>query len=114
MRRCSAIWVLQPGPNLAHYPPGIRLTGVDLGPAMLACARACAAALGLTVDLVAAAAGPSRHRRNVPGPTPGGQVILIDLVAAINQVLLRSNACGKGHRAVRRRLPDPPSASARP
>ena len=39
------------GLNLPHYPLGIRLTGVDLSPLMLAAARERAADLGLTVDL---------------------------------------------------------------
>lgn len=39
------------GLNLAHYPPGVRLTGVDLSPGMLAVARARAAAAGHDVDL---------------------------------------------------------------
>ncbi len=39
------------GRNLAHYPPGVRLTGVDLSPAMLALARRRAAELGVDADL---------------------------------------------------------------
>jgi ubiquinone/menaquinone biosynthesis C-methylase UbiE len=39
------------GRNLALYPPGIRLTAIDLSPAMLALARERAAAAGLEVDL---------------------------------------------------------------
>ncbi|MFJ6675024.1 class I SAM-dependent methyltransferase [Actinosynnema sp. NPDC091369] len=39
------------GLNLPHYPPGVRLTGLDFSPAMLDRARARAAALGLDVAL---------------------------------------------------------------
>jgi ubiquinone/menaquinone biosynthesis C-methylase UbiE len=39
------------GRNLAHYPAGIRLTGVDFSPAMLALARGRAAELGRDVVL---------------------------------------------------------------
>ena len=39
------------GQNLAHYPDGVEVTGVDLSPAMLAHARARAAALGLDAVL---------------------------------------------------------------
>src|SRR5438046_1176783 len=39
------------GLNLPHYPDGIRLTGVDLSPAMLAIARDRAAQLGRHVEL---------------------------------------------------------------
>jgi len=39
------------GLNLPFYPPGVRLTGVDLSPAMLTAARARAAALGRHADL---------------------------------------------------------------
>ncbi|NUT53982.1 MAG: class I SAM-dependent methyltransferase [Saccharothrix sp.] len=39
------------GLNLPHYPPGVRLTGLDLSPAMLDLARARAAELGLDVTL---------------------------------------------------------------
>ena len=44
------------GLNLPHYPPGIRLTGVDLSPVMLAVSGKRAADLGLTVELREAAA----------------------------------------------------------
>ena len=44
------------GLNLPHYPPGTRLTGVDLSPVMLAAAATRAADLGLSVDLSEAAA----------------------------------------------------------
>jgi ubiquinone/menaquinone biosynthesis C-methylase UbiE len=37
------------GLNLRHYPPGVRLTGLDFSPAMLDRARARAAELGLDV-----------------------------------------------------------------
>ena len=40
------------GLNLAHYPAGINLTGIDLSPDMLAVARDRAANLGLDVTLV--------------------------------------------------------------
>lgn len=39
------------GLNLGHYPPGVRLTGIDLSPAMLAIARARSATLSIEVDL---------------------------------------------------------------
>ncbi|MGW4058602.1 class I SAM-dependent methyltransferase [Amycolatopsis sp. NPDC004747] len=39
------------GRNFAHYPAGIRLTGIDLSPAMLELARARAAELGREVEL---------------------------------------------------------------
>ncbi|HYY81407.1 MAG TPA: class I SAM-dependent methyltransferase [Actinomycetes bacterium] len=39
------------GRNLPHYPQGIRLTGVEFSPAMLALARRRADELGLKVDL---------------------------------------------------------------
>jgi ubiquinone/menaquinone biosynthesis C-methylase UbiE len=38
------------GKNLRHYPPGCRLTGVDLSPAMLALARRRATRLGLAAE----------------------------------------------------------------
>jgi ubiquinone/menaquinone biosynthesis C-methylase UbiE len=40
------------GANLAHYPAGVRLLGVDASPAMLARARARAAELGVELDAV--------------------------------------------------------------
>jgi ubiquinone/menaquinone biosynthesis C-methylase UbiE len=39
------------GRNLPHYPPDVRLTGVDLSPRMLEVARRQAAALGRAIDL---------------------------------------------------------------
>ncbi|HXT45506.1 MAG TPA: class I SAM-dependent methyltransferase [Pseudonocardiaceae bacterium] len=39
------------GLNIALYPPGVALTGIDLSPAMLAIARRRARELGRTVDL---------------------------------------------------------------
>ena len=39
------------GLNLPFYPPGVRLTGVDLSPAMLVAARVRAAELGRDADL---------------------------------------------------------------
>jgi ubiquinone/menaquinone biosynthesis C-methylase UbiE len=100
------------GLNLPHYPPGARLSGVDLSPAMLAAASRRAAELGLTVDLreavaeqlpfddgsfdtvvctlslcsvaddAAAIAEMSRVLR------PGGLLLLLDHVAATNRLLL--------------------------
>ena len=51
--------------GLPHYPDGVRLTGVDWSPAMLAIARERAAALGREADL-----------------RPGGRLLLADHVAA--------------------------------
>lgn len=39
------------GRNLAHYPPQVHLTGIDLSPAMLDRARARASSLGRSIDL---------------------------------------------------------------
>ena len=39
------------GRNLAHYPPDVHLTGIDLSPAMLDRARARASSLGRSIDL---------------------------------------------------------------
>src|SRR5947209_13702887 len=39
------------GLNLPHYPAGIRLTGVEVSPAMLALAEDRAAGLGIDADL---------------------------------------------------------------
>jgi ubiquinone/menaquinone biosynthesis C-methylase UbiE len=39
------------GANLPHYPPGVRITGIDLSPAMLAVARDRARDLGVAADL---------------------------------------------------------------
>jgi ubiquinone/menaquinone biosynthesis C-methylase UbiE len=100
------------GLNLPHYPPGVRLTGVDLSPVMLAAAAKRAADLGLTVDLSEAdaehlpfddasfdtvvctlslcsvaderAAIAEMHRVL----RPGGQLLLLDHVAATNRLLL--------------------------
>jgi ubiquinone/menaquinone biosynthesis C-methylase UbiE len=44
------------GLNLSYYPAGIRLTGIDLSPAMLGIARDRATALGLAADLREASA----------------------------------------------------------
>ncbi len=38
------------GRNLGHYPPGVRLTGIELSPAMVEIARRRAAALGRDAD----------------------------------------------------------------
>jgi ubiquinone/menaquinone biosynthesis C-methylase UbiE len=100
------------GLNLPHYPPGVRLTGVDLSPVMLAAAVKRAADLGLTVDL------RERPAENLPFEDasfdtvvctlalcsvvddaaaigemyrvlrPGGQLLLLDHVAATNPTLL--------------------------
>jgi ubiquinone/menaquinone biosynthesis C-methylase UbiE len=100
------------GLNLPHYPPGVRLTGADLSPVMLAAAAKRAADLGLTVDLRDAEA------EHLPFPDasfdtvvctlslcsvaddraaiaemhrvlrPGGQLLLLDHVAAPNRILL--------------------------
>ena len=39
------------GRNLRHYPPGVRLTGIELSPGMLEIARGEATRLGLATDL---------------------------------------------------------------
>jgi ubiquinone/menaquinone biosynthesis C-methylase UbiE len=100
------------GLNLLHYPPDVRLTGVDLSPAMLAAAANRAADLGRTVELSEADA------EHLPFPDasfdtavctlslcsvaddraviaemhrvlrPGGQLLLLDHVAATNRFLL--------------------------
>jgi ubiquinone/menaquinone biosynthesis C-methylase UbiE len=100
------------GLNLPHYPPGVRLTAVDLSPVMLAAAAKRAADLGLSVELREAqaerlpfddasfdtvvctlslcsvaddkAAIGEMHRVL----RPGGQLLLLDHVAATNRILL--------------------------
>lgn len=100
------------GLNLPHYPPGIRLTGVDLSPVMLAAARKRAADLGLAVELAEAAAEDLPYEDASFGTVvctlslcsvaddqaaitemhrvlrPGGHLLLLDHVAAENRVLL--------------------------
>lgn len=94
------------GLNLPHYPPDVRLTGVDLSPEMLEQARARASALGRPIQLREADA----HDLPFPGGTfdtvvctyalcsvhddrraiaemarvlvPGGRLILLDHVAS--------------------------------
>jgi len=94
------------GLNLAYYPQGITLTGIDLSTAMLAIARDRARALGLEVSLREASAealpfpGASFDTVvctvslcNIPGDRaaiaemyrvlrPGGRLILLDHVAS--------------------------------
>ena len=100
------------GLNLPHYPPGVRLTGVDLSPVMLAAAAKRAVDLGLTVDLREAVAERlpfddasfdtvvcTLSLCSVADDTaaigemhrvlrPGGQLLLLDHVAATNRILL--------------------------
>ncbi len=100
------------GLNLPHYPPGVRLTGVDLSPVMLTAAAKRAADLGLTVELSEADAEhlplsdasfdtvvctlslcSVAHDRAAIAEMyrvlrPGGQLLLLDHVAATNRVLL--------------------------
>jgi ubiquinone/menaquinone biosynthesis C-methylase UbiE len=100
------------GLNLPHYPPGTRLSGVDLSPTMLAAAGKRAVDLGLNVDLAEApaeqlpydsasfdtvictlslcsvandrAAIAEMHRVL----RPGGRLVLLDHVAANNRLIL--------------------------
>jgi ubiquinone/menaquinone biosynthesis C-methylase UbiE len=100
------------GLNLPHYPPGTRLTGVDLSPTMLAAAAKRAADLGVAIELAEApaerlpydedsfdtvictlslcsvlddqAAIAEMHRVL----RPGGRLVLLDHVAANNRLLL--------------------------
>jgi ubiquinone/menaquinone biosynthesis C-methylase UbiE len=100
------------GLNLPHYPPGIRLTGIDLSPAMLTATGRRAAGLGMTVDLREAPAERipfDDHTFDTVVCTlslcsvaddaaaiaemyrvlrPGGQLLLLDHVAATNPILL--------------------------
>lgn len=100
------------GLNLPHYPAGVRLTAVDLSPVMLAAAGNRAADLGLAVDLSTAEAEhlpfddtsfdtvvctlslcSMADDRAAIGEMhrvlrPGGQLLLLDHVAATNRFLL--------------------------
>src|SRR6266540_1912687 len=100
------------GLNLPHYPPGVRLTGVDLSPVMLAAAAKRAADFGLTVELSEATAErlpfddasfdtvvctlslcSVADDRAAIGEMhrvlrPGGQLLLLAHVAATNRILL--------------------------
>jgi ubiquinone/menaquinone biosynthesis C-methylase UbiE len=100
------------GLNLPHYPPGIRLTGVDLSPVMLAAAGKRAADLGRHVDLAEAAAehlpyddasfdtvvctlslcSVTDDRATITEMhrvlRTGGRLLLLDHIAAENRVLL--------------------------
>jgi ubiquinone/menaquinone biosynthesis C-methylase UbiE len=100
------------GLNLSHYPAGVRLTAVDVSPAMLAVARKRAADLGVPVELSEADAGElpfpdasfdtvvcTLALCSVPDDRaaiaemnrvlrPGGQLLLLDHVAATNPILL--------------------------
>ena len=100
------------GLNLPHYPPGVRLTGTDLSPMMLAAAAKCAADLGLSVEL---RKGEAEHLPFADASFDttvctlslcsvaddraaiaemhrllrlGGQLLLVDHVAATNPILL--------------------------
>ncbi|MBO0869501.1 MAG: class I SAM-dependent methyltransferase [Micromonosporaceae bacterium] len=100
------------GLNLPHYPAGVRLTAVDLSPAMLAIAGRRATELGLAIDLREAAAerlpfaeatfDTAVSTLSLCSVTddgaavaemyrvlrPGGQLLLLDHVAATNPILL--------------------------
>ncbi len=100
------------GLNLPRYPPGVRLTGVDLSRVMLAAAAKRAADLDITVDLSEADAERlplddasfdtvvcTLSLCSVPNDRaaiaemhrvlrPGGQLLLLDHVAATNRLLL--------------------------
>lgn len=100
------------GLNLSHYPPGVRLTGVDLSPAMLAAASKRAADLGLnlylreapaerlpfedasfdtvvcTLSLCSVVDDRAAIREMHRVLRPGGQLLLLDHVAATNRFLL--------------------------
>ncbi|MGC3954216.1 MAG: class I SAM-dependent methyltransferase [Propionicimonas sp.] len=62
------------GANLPHYPAGVRLSGVDASPAMLARAIDRAAGLGLTVDLAPADAD------RLPFPDAGADTVVATLL----------------------------------
>jgi ubiquinone/menaquinone biosynthesis C-methylase UbiE len=100
------------GLNLPHYPPGVRVTGVDLSPAMLAAAARRAAGLDLAVELSGADAAQlpfddasfdtvvctlslcsvvddrAAIQEMWRVLRPGGRLLLLDHVAASNRVLL--------------------------
>ncbi len=99
------------GKNMSYYPPGTRVTGVDLTPGMLEQARKRAAALGLDVDLRLGDAQSLEFEDDsfdtavatfvfcsVPGPIlglqelqrvvrPGGQILLLDHVRSVRPLL---------------------------
>jgi len=100
------------GRNLALYPRSVRLTGLDLSPAMLDIARARAAALGIEVDLREGDAqalpfgdesfdavvctlglcGIPDHRAAIAEMhrvlRPGGKLLLLDHIGSHHRVLL--------------------------
>lgn len=99
------------GLNLAYYPPGVALTGIELSPAMLALALGRAAELGREVDLRVGDAEAldfddasfdtvvctfslcaiPHHRRTLAEMVrvlrPGGLLVLADHVRSTNPVL---------------------------
>ena len=99
------------GLNLAHYPAGVALTGIELSPAMLALARRRAGELGREVDLRVGDAEALEfddvgfdtvvctfslcaipdHRRAIAEMVrvlrPGGLLLLADHIASTNRVI---------------------------